>query len=122
MPSADSVGIPSWSYSQLVVDPADKRHGLAPTLTAKLRTSGVAPGSTLNSSINRSCATPDTIAAPLPTRKTATLAGLNEGEGVPVLVRVGVGVVVSAADGDAVDVSVMGGVVDGVDVLVAAAV
>ena len=115
--------MPSTSYSQLAVEPADKRQGLAPTLTAKLRTSEEDPGVTLNSSMNKSCATPDTIAAaPDPTRSTATLAGSNEGEGVPVLVYEGEGVVVRAADGDAVDVSVMGGVMDGVGVVVRAAV
>ena len=81
--------------------------------TGRAGVSGADPGVTLNSSMNKSCATPDTIAAaPDPTRSTATLAGSNEGEGVPVLVY----------EGEGVDVSVIGGVVDGAGVVVKAAV
>ena len=64
------------------------------------RTSGVSPTpSTRNSSINRGCATPVVSATlPVPKRRTATLAGLNDGDGVVdgVEVRVLAGVPVSA--------------------------
>ena len=81
--------------------------------------SGVAPTSTLNSSINRGCATPVVSdGPPLPSRNTATLAGWNEGEGVvetvdsgvmvgvPVVAGVPVGAGERVEDGEGVGVTV----------------